>query len=222
MPKRTYQDWLKESEAANAERQKRSVLLVKKRPVAVERPEAPLVSIVAASSANARQSRNQRIDVVAASIAPFAVAREGTSEVLEPSAALGALTVAIEDTIQSSNSCVLVMWPGALGYPPLAHAITCLDRWSRGDKRGVRTLLSPMQGQHRIRVGRMERLLYSEGLLAWIRDHVTSDPKITRECREKDSLLFGLDRIEGALALSPVLGELIPSFVWMDRSNDSG
>jgi hypothetical protein len=106
---------------------------------------------------------------------------------------------------------VVLLWPTALRVLPLVHMFATAERWSDGDKQGVRGLLYPTKANaffplNHLFVGRTELLRFGRDLA-----EVTSrtNPLVTRSCRAKDPVLIKAGSID---ELRPCINEVFPHF----------
>lgn len=112
-----------------------------------------------------------------------------------------------------SRECVL-LWPGTLECLPLVHALSTIERWAQGYKRGLRSVLYPATTAtffplNHIYANRVDISCFNS---MW--QELTEPKQAVPEesCEDKDLMLFALAAQFKDEDIQPCLNELIPHF----------
>ena len=141
------------------------------------------------------------------------------SACLVPAEALSRLIDIYLESATERSAHVVLLWPASLRVLPLAHVFATAERWSQGNKQGVRGLLYPTKANaffplNHLFLGRTELLRFGQDLA-----EVPSrkNPLVTRSCREKDPVLIKAGSIR---ELRPCVNEIIPHFEKLTAPKD--
>lgn len=132
------------------------------------------------------------------------------------SAELANLVDLILQTAQTRERSIVLHWPGFLSRLALAHALASIERWSVGDKLGLRSLIYPTKTNSFDVLNHLT--LNREDVLHWARELIEAPGQknilVTRGLPDKDAYLFSLAQLgkNQLLDLHPTLGELLPRF----------
>ncbi|WP_288254413.1 hypothetical protein [uncultured Hydrogenophaga sp.] len=145
------------------------------------------------------------------------VLRDGDSETSTASHALGWLVDRYLECAATRSRQIAVLWPTAPKTLVLVHAMATLERWTEGDKLGVRGLTFPVKTNvfyplNHMRFDRVPLLRLALQLA-----ETSHNPKVKRSCRAKDPYLSAFNSALKDLAdprwSNPTLSELLPHFL---------
>lgn len=145
------------------------------------------------------------------------VLRDGDSETSAASHALGWLVDRYLECAATRNRQIAVLWPTAPKTLVLVHAMATLERWTEGDKLGVRGLTFPVKTNvfyplNHIRFDRVPLLRLALQLA-----ETSPNPRVKRSCRAKDPYLSAFNSALKDLAdprwSNPTISELLPHFL---------
>jgi hypothetical protein len=143
--------------------------------------------------------------------------KEGETEPSTASHALGWLVDLYLELASTRKRQIALLWPTAPKSLVLVHALATVERWTIGDKLGIRGLTFPVKTNlfyplNHLRFQRRPLLK-----LALQFAEISANPKVTRSCRAKDSYLSAFNSDLKELAdprwSNPTLGELLPHFL---------
>lgn len=144
------------------------------------------------------------------------VLRDGDSESSTASHALGWLVDQYLEAAATRKRQIALLWPTAPKSLALVHALATLERWTEGDKMGVRGLTFPVKTNVFYPLNHMR---FSRGPLLRLAlqfVETSPNPKVKRSCRAKDPYLSAFNSALKNLAerwSNPSLGELLPHFL---------
>lgn len=145
------------------------------------------------------------------------VLKDGEDETSTVSQALGWLVDQYLEAATSRKRQIAVLWPTAPKSLVLVHALATLERWTQGDKLGIRGLTFPVKTNVFYPLNHMR---FSRGPLLRLAlqfAETSPNPKVKRSCRAKDPYLSAFNSALKDLAdprwSNPTLGELLPHFL---------
>jgi hypothetical protein len=147
---------------------------------------------------------------------PMYMDGQRTRQYLSP--AMRKLADACLEASQNKTCNVLMLWPGKIECLPFAHVLACIEKWSNGYKRGMRTIIYPATQSSfyplnhikadRETIHQITNRMYEASPSA-------KNTEVKESCPEKDLMLFTLNSL-GEKAkkenLQPCLNELFPHF----------
>lgn len=145
------------------------------------------------------------------------ILRDGDTQTSTASHALGWLVDRYLESAATRKRQIAVLWPTAPKTLVLVHALATLERWTEGDKLGVRGLTFPVKTNvfYPLNHMRFERAPLLRLALQFA--ETSSNPKVKRSCRAKDPYLSAFNSALKDLAdprwSNPTLGELLPHFL---------
>jgi hypothetical protein len=143
--------------------------------------------------------------------------KESETESSTPSHALGWLVDRYLELASTRKREIALLWPTAPKSLVLVHALATVERWTTGDKLGIRGLTFPVKTNvfyplNHLRFQRRPLLK-----LALQFAETSPNSKVTRSCRAKDPYLSAFNSDLKELAdprwSNPTLGELLPHFL---------
>jgi hypothetical protein len=145
------------------------------------------------------------------------VLRDGDAETSTASHALGWLVDRYLECAATRRRQITVLWPTAPKTLVLVHALATLERWTEGDKLGVRGLTFPVKTNvfYPLNHMRFDRVPLLRLALQFA--ETSPNQKVKRSCRAKDPYLSAFNSALKDLAdprwSNPTLGELLPHFL---------
>lgn len=117
--------------------------------------------------------------------------KDGESDSSKASSALIELSRCYLETAHNKNKRIALLWPTAPKTLLVTHALATLERWAKGDKRGIRGMVFPAKTNvfhplNHIHFDRPEILKHATKLLE---NPSTPNPIVTRSLSEKDAYL---------------------------------
>ncbi|OOG58071.1 hypothetical protein [Polaromonas sp. C04] len=145
------------------------------------------------------------------------VLKDGDVETSTASHALGWLVDQYLETATSRKRQIAVLWPTAPKSLMLVHALATLERWTDGDKMGIRGMTFPVKTNVFYPLNHMRFSRAPLLRLALQFAETSPNPKVKRSCRAKDPYLSAFNSALKDLAdprwSNPTLGELLPHFL---------
>lgn len=145
------------------------------------------------------------------------VLRDGDTDSSSASHALGWLVDRYLEAAATRTRHIALLWPTAPKALVLVHALATLERWTGGDKMGIRGLTFPVKTNVFYPLNHMR---FARGpLLRLALQFAETSPnvKVKRSCRAKDPYLSAFNSALKDLAdprwTNPTLGELLPHFL---------
>ncbi len=122
------------------------------------------------------------------------------------------------EAAQCGTREVVLLWPGSLKCLPLIHALSTIEYWAQGYKRGLRAILYPATNQtfwglNHIFADREDVHTMTNELREV--SFIGSNPAVKQGCENKDLMLFALNSLKAdakAAGLQPCLNDLLPHF----------
>ncbi|BFO57293.1 hypothetical protein AVXHC19_40960 [Acidovorax sacchari] len=145
------------------------------------------------------------------------VLKDGETETGTVSNALAWLVDRYLEAAVTRKRQIAILWPTAPKSLVLVHALATLERWTEGDKMGIRGLTFPVKTNVFYPLNHM-RFARAPLLRLGLQFAETSpNPKVKRSCRAKDPYLSAFNSALKDLAdprwSNPTLGELLPHFL---------
>ncbi len=145
------------------------------------------------------------------------VLKDGDTENSTASFALGWLVDRYLETAATRKRHIAVLWPTAPKSLVLVHALATLERWTEGDKLGVRGLTFPVKTNVFYPLNHMRFARTPLLRLALQFAETSPNPKVKRSCTAKDPYLSAFNSALKDLTdprwSNPTLGELLPHFL---------
>jgi hypothetical protein len=136
-----------------------------------------------------------------------------------PGTALAGLVDLYREAATERSFHIALLWPAAIRVLPLVHIFATAERWSLGDKQGVRGLLYPTKANtffplNHLFLGRTELLRFGRDLAELPSRENTL---VTRSCRDKDPVLIKAGSFQ---ELRPCVNEIFPHFERLSDTSD--
>lgn len=145
------------------------------------------------------------------------VLKDGDSETSIVSQALGWLVDQYLLTAATRKRQIALLWPTAPKSLVLVHALATLERWTQGDKLGIRGMTFPVKTNVFYPLNHMRFSRAPLLRLALQFAETSPNPKVQRSCKAKDPYLSAfnsaLKDLADPLWSNPTLGELLPHFL---------
>lgn len=145
------------------------------------------------------------------------VLKDGDTEISTASYALGWLVDQYLEAAATRKRQIALLWPTAPKSLVLVHALATLERWTEGDKMGIRGLTFPVKTNVFYPLNHMRFVRGPLLRLALQLVETSPNPKVKRSCKAKDPYLSAYNSALKDLAdprwSNPTLGELLPHFL---------
>lgn len=145
------------------------------------------------------------------------VLKDGETEASTPSYALGWLVDQYLEIADTRKKRIAILWPKAPKSLVLVHALATVERWTEGDKMGIRGLTYPVKTNVFYPLNHMRFIREPLLKLALQFEETSPNPRVKRSCRAKDPYLTAFNSALKEFAdvrwSNPSLGELLPHFL---------
>ena len=142
------------------------------------------------------------------------VHRDDEDQASTPALALQRLVDLYLHAAEHRSRHIAMLWPASPRSLVLVHALATLERWSEGDKQGIRGLTFPVKTNvfHPLNHLHLERAAVLKHAIALV--ETSKNEKVKRSNPAKDAYLTSLANPSIAtLNLQPTIGELLPHFL---------
>ncbi|MDO9506593.1 hypothetical protein [Hydrogenophaga sp.] len=143
--------------------------------------------------------------------------KDGETEDSTPAQALGWLVDQYLEVADTRKRKIALLWPTAPKSLVLVHALATLERWTEGDKMGIRGLTFPVKTNVFYPLNHMRFRRKPLLKLALQFEETSPNPRVKRSCTAKDPYLTAFNSALKEFAdtrwSNPTLGELLPHFL---------
>lgn len=148
--------------------------------------------------------------------AMVSVYRDDEAAPSTPSPGLVALVDLYLDAAKRKTKHIALVWPAVPKSLAIVHVLATLERWTTGDKRGVRGLAFPVKTNafyplNHLHLDRDALIVHARKLLE---EPFEENAFLTRKMPEKDGFIFSIAsiKLEAGEVFNPTMSELIPHF----------